>query len=465
MRWSDVARGRAGVGVLAVLVAAVAGGCATAVPQPEPPPAAADYRAIAVVAVTRDPQSGFAGIDRVDPADYAKAGTKALGAGASSTALAVALLPYAYAAGPAGWAAIPFLFAGAAVAGFVGAYAHGAAAIGPSAQVAALQATMTSAALVATSPGALADEVAADIARWTPYRAQAFASGAAPGVLAAQGFDAVLQVEITQFGFAGRDGGRDIALYMTAEARLVDAANGQPAAVRGLAYMSPWHGANLWTRSGGALTKDELARAARALADRVVGHLVLRTPWLAHSDDSLRGNVCGVLPLAGPDAPTRVGTGGQPPVKVDGLTPSLAWTPRPAPSPAADAGPPPGVPDADLRYDLRIFEELDWGPGALVYERDGLAGTEHRVERALKPATLYFWTVRARYAIDGAPRATRWSATAEPATLAPLPAELVYASRRGPAGATPTACAAPDFTPCGCLDFIPTANWFRFRTP
>ena len=43
-----------------------------------------------------------------------------------------------------------------------------------------------------------------------------------------EGFDSVLQVEITQFGYAARSAGKDIALYMIAEARLLDAGNGQP---------------------------------------------------------------------------------------------------------------------------------------------------------------------------------------------------------------------------------------------
>lgn len=464
--------GRGASPLLTALLTAIAvAGCATAVPQGDrgqglaPVPATGDYRAIAVVAVAGTAKSGFEGIDRVDPADYAKAGTKALGTGASSTGLALALLPYAYAAGPAGWAAIPFLFAGAAVAGFFGGYAYSASAIGPSAQVAALQATMATVAVAGTSPGTLAAEVADDIARWTPYRAQAFATAASPGAPAAQGFDAVLQVEITQFGYAGRNGGKDIALYMTAEARLTDAASGQPVALRGLAYLSPWHAPDFWTRRDGALTKDELARASRTLADRIVEHLVLHTPWLPHSDASLQGNVCGLLPIAAPGAPTRVGAGPQPPMKVDSLTPRLAWAPLPAPSSAPGAGPPAGASAQDLRYDLRIFEELDWAPGALAYGREGLAGTEHRVERELKPATLYFWTVRVRYFADGAPRATRWSATAEPGTLAPLSPQAVYASRRGPAGIEVAGCAPQDFTPCGCLDFIPVDNWFRFRTP
>ena len=452
-------------------VAALLAGCASAPVTPQRAPTPGIYRAIAIVPVSGTPKSDFAGISRTDPQDYARAGMKGLGWGALSGAAAGGLLPFAFAAGPAGIAAIPFLFAGAAAIGFAGGYAHGASAIGPSPKTAALEATMTSAATGAALPGAMTDAIAGGITRWTPYRAQAFASGSAASErdatrFGAEGFDGVLQVDIPQFGYAARRGGDEIALYMTAEARLLDVSNGQPAALRGLVYMSPWHAADLWTRSNGELTRTELARASRTLAERIVEHLFLHTPLLALGDESLRANVCGILPIAAPDAATQVGAGVQVPVKVDSVTPRLAWTERPAWSSNPAAGPPASVPAENLRYDLRIFEELDWGPGDLVYERDGLTGSEHRVESRLKRATMYFWTVRVRYAIDGEPRATRWSATAEPATLDPLAPALVYASQPAQGAAIPVRCALPqDFTPCGCLDFIPAANWFRFSTP
>ena len=321
---------------------------------------------------------------------------------------------------------------------------------------------MTSAAVGAASPNAMAAVIAEDIAKWTPYRAQVFADAAAAGRPSAyggvpaglEGFDSVLQVEITQFGFAGRNAGSDIALYMVAEARLLGEGDRQPIALRGMAYVSPWHAADLWTKADGALTRTELKRAQRALAERVVEHMFLDTPWPSQPGAMPSGQVCGVLPIASPGAVAVMIPGPQVPVKVDGTTPLLAWSAPLAPTAAAESS------DAaaadDLRYDLRIFEEYDWGAGDLVYERAGLRGNEHRVESELKPATLYFWAVRARYTVDAHPRATRWSATAEPAVLDPLPSQVVYASRLAQGTVTRVACAAPhDFTPCGCLEFHP----------
>jgi hypothetical protein len=130
---------------LAVLAAFT--GCASAPVDSPHGPSPGVYRAIAIVPVSGVPKSDFAGISRTDPQDYAKAGMKGLGWGAVSGVAAGALLPFALAAGPAGIAAIPFLFAGAAAIGFVGSYAHDTSALGPSPQTAALEATMTSAAI------------------------------------------------------------------------------------------------------------------------------------------------------------------------------------------------------------------------------------------------------------------------------------------------------------------------------
>lgn len=460
--------------IVALAIASMLAGCAIAPPAPlvgAPAPAHV-HRTIAVVPVSAGAaKTGFAGIDRVDPGDHAKAGAQGLGKGALAGAAAAGnLLPYVLAAGPGGYVAIPFIFAGAAAIGFVGGYLQGASAIGPSPQSAALEAAMSGAATVADIPSAMAAAIADDITRWTPYRAQAFARGAgvepsaSGGWPGSAGFDTVLQFEITQFGYAGRSAGKDVALYMLAEAKLVAADSGQPVALRGLAYVSPWHGTELWTKADGALTRAELKRASRALGERIVEHMLLDTPWRSSPSAATTVRACGVLPISARGTANVLIPGPQVPVKVDSAMPTLAWSaPLPPIGETEDAV---ATPADDIRYDLRIFEEFDWGPGDLVYERTDLTGNEHKVEAALKPATMYFWAVRARFVVDGHPRATRWSATVEPASLDPLPPQAVYASQPGGNGAMRVACAAPhDLTPCACLDFIPTANWFRFRTP
>jgi hypothetical protein len=59
---------------------------------------------------------------------------------------------------------------------------------------------------------------------------------------------------------------------------------------------------------------------------------------------------------------------------------------------------------SEVGYDLRVFEGR-----ALVYSRDGLSESRHRIEMTLAPGKDYTWTVRARFRVDGARRRTDWT--------------------------------------------------------
>ena len=78
----------------------------------------------------------------------------------------------------------------------------------------------------------------------------------------------------------------------------------------------------------------------------------------------------------------------------------------------------------------------------------------------------YFWSVRLRYVEDGRTRMTRWSASNTP--IVHLGGQLrnaVYYSHVADGTVQPYPCEAGDVYPCRWLDFIPAANYFRFRTP
>ncbi len=57
-----------------------------------------------------------------------------------------------------------------------------------------------------------------------------------------------------------------------------------------------------------------------------------------------------------------------------------------------------------VRYDLRIR-----GEGGIIYERRGIVEAEHRLEQPLEACHTYRWTVRARFMLNGVPRATEWT--------------------------------------------------------
>jgi len=62
----------------------------------------------------------------------------------------------------------------------------------------------------------------------------------------------------------------------------------------------------------------------------------------------------------------------------------------------------------NVTYDLKVFHAEHKFPTGPIYVRRGLSAASHRLETPLKLSTKYFWTVRARFELDGRPRATPW---------------------------------------------------------
>jgi hypothetical protein len=92
---------------------------------------------------------------------------------------------------------------------------------------------------------------------------------------------------------------------------------------------------------------------------------------------------------------------------VDTLQPVLAWEPFVAdrePLVAAD-------PVSAVRYEVRIWLTQGGYEGRLVYSRNDLVTTRHRVEEPLAPASRYLWSVRAIYERGGVLQLTPWAAS------------------------------------------------------
>lgn len=91
-------------------------------------------------------------------------------------------------------------------------------------------------------------------------------------------------------------------------------------------------------------------------------------------------------------------------MEVDSLQPALKWEAFPRPQNlSSDTGTRGFI--SNVTYDLRILRT----PSDIVYERKGLSTPYHTVETPLQPSTTYFWTVRARFDLDGKPKVTGWS--------------------------------------------------------
>lgn len=225
--------------------------------------------------------------------------------------------------------------------------------------------------------------------------------------------------------------------YMGVRARLVRVADGAELFVRQFRYESPWREAARWEENNGQLLAQEFETAYRDISARVVDEALLVTPialpspnvfltpdnpmagacWLtpvypkaeragifnllSKSMSSTTGDLCTVS-HTDVGSPLRF-------VTVDSLHPTLRWSSFPRELDRAKLDPALQHKISSVSYDLKIWEVENCERSRLVYERTGLRLPEHQLEEALKPAQRYFWSFRARFAIDGQPMATRWS--------------------------------------------------------
>jgi hypothetical protein len=105
----------------------------------------------------------------------------------------------------------------------------------------------------------------------------------------------------------------------------------------------------------------------------------------------------------------------------DDLAPLLSWKSFPRESDVSV------VPEEmkrvkNVRYELLVGSGGNGETPDVFYHAEGLAETSHRVPLRLEPNTRYFWSVRARFVLDGRMRVTDW------ATYCPFGRQLVVGS-------------------------------------
>lgn len=80
--------------------------------------------------------------------------------------------------------------------------------------------------------------------------------------------------------------------------------------------------------------------------------------------------------------------------RADALQPTMSWEPFSGPR---------------VTYELKIWQSGRLGPDVLVYHRTNLEQASHKLETALEPSSLYYWSVRAHFVEQGKDRITEWS--------------------------------------------------------
>jgi hypothetical protein len=426
-------------------------------------------QAIAVVASSDPPKTTL-----LAPVGGAGEVAKSGAGGAAAGALTVYFLsPLALLAGPAGILALPAIMGGGAVVGLAAGTAAGLERVVPKEEAAAIERLAKDGVGQLRLPEVTAEAVEGSVKKLTGLDAAAVAAGGAElgpdwyRTLRGRGFGAAIELKLKEVGFVGSGSDPIIALFMTAEARLIDTASGQPAGLRGLVYVSPERGIRQWARDGAALTKAEIERGYRTLAERIVEDLVLRAIG-DREPDNVYALTCGLVPRRPRpqwEGVPGVGSGRLAESPVESVTPMLEWEPAGEVGPVTDAVSA-GTRTGKIAYDLRIWSSVDGAPVDLVYERLGLPQPQHRVETALEPDSTYFWSVRTRYVVDGRTLVTRWNAANLPTFRvgAQLRDAIVY-SYMADGTVHPVRCPTGNLNPCRWLDFIPAPNYYRFRTP
>ena len=80
--------------------------------------------------------------------------------------------------------------------------------------------------------------------------------------------------------------------------------------------------------------------------------------------------------------------------RADALQPTMSWEP---------------FSGSNVTYELKVWRSGRLGPDALVYSRTNIEQASHKLETALEPSSLYYWSVRAHFVEHGKDRITEWS--------------------------------------------------------
>lgn len=381
---------------LLALFAALHAGCATLEPQLPRAPDRGSLGRIAVVAGGEAPEIKFKGFAR------GKGEGAAAGAGVTLATCVASMRPGAC-SGPFCGAVVVLWLGICGVASAVGGVAGAVAA--PSAREArGAESAMRSALDAKTIQESLRQQI----------EGAALAQGAAPALPAEA--DSLLEATLVHAGTAGAGINAPIQLQMVVRVRILSAADRSERYVAQVRYLGERRKLEEWAANDAAHLLAGLHHGYAVLAAHIADGVFLLYPF-----PDQQAGTAGILAAAFGLAPLEPKTRGTLTgdrligerfewTQVDSLQPTLSWQAFPR---AADraAAPEDMARVQAVRYDLVIARERNLAPAEIVYRRMGLPGPAHRVEAPLPANAHFFWTVRARFTLDGAPHVTGWGST------------------------------------------------------
>lgn len=293
---------------------------------------------------------------------------------------------------------------------------------------------------------------------------------------AQRGLGGVLEIATTEVGFDGA--GKTLQFFMVVRARFIRLGDGEQLYDREFVYESdPYDGTN-WAANNAALFEAELYRAYASIAESIVEQVFLMTTLPLETSfrdpnqkkssflSSIAGfGACGLAWRLPPRefCPTIFDMDHKEWNRFPEIatrTPTLEWEPFPR---VIDQHPRYAAlfnTVSNIRYDLRIWKVASNFPPQLVYECRALTDPKHTLDKPLEPGTHYFWSIRARFDVNGKTRSTRWSCYLEPSYSTDK--HIKMEARHSFQMLFPS---YQTFRDVCTMDFIPTANYYRFKTP
>lgn len=250
-----------------------------------------------------------------------------------------------------------------------------------------------------------------------------------------EGIHIILEVRVISLGFKGGKGSNPfISIDMNVNARAINVTSGEEICSEIWHYISRERPLREWVENNAQLLHDELEHCYHSLAENIIeGTFLLYQFHVASMWE--KSKTCVLQPIY----PEYKGIGffgsGLRYPEIDSLRPTLEWEPFPREKDIN--GDENGMLNRidEITYDLKIWKEQDFVQNEPLYTRQGIGSPKHKIEIILEQSKKYYWTFRARLRLDDQYRVTKW------------------AHSRIPGGDT-----------CN-LNYIPTTNYYRFKTP
>jgi len=227
--------------------------------------------------------------------------------------------------------------------------------------------------------------------------------------------DTVLEVTLSHVGTKGSGLNPPLQLVMTARVRLVRTQDNTEITTVEYTHTGASYTLAKWSANGAQRLLQALEAGYISLAHHIHDSVLLLYPFPDRKPHTI-GFLVATFGLAPEEPPTRGQlSGGKILVdilewaSVSSLRPTFRWQAFPREGDEAMA-PEEMLAVRNVRYDLIIARERNMTPGEIVYWREGLPRNSHTLTKILKADTRYFWSIRARFELNGRERVTEWGA-------------------------------------------------------